>query len=156
MSDAQIHNALSAFAASVRQDRRAGQTSAREAALELRLAPRFQSLIEALLAICMPEAPRVLREWDNPGIGRPDLVFKREGTPARSFIELKQPETNLDPRRLRGHDQDQFRRFKKNPYGASATSTPFTSTRTANCRNRRSFCLQPPLTPRPSTRPLTD
>jgi hypothetical protein len=116
MPDEATTEALIAYAATIRQDRNANRSLAGDGtALELLLAPRMQALIEQLLAARMPLAPSVLPEYRRPGIGRPDLAFKRAGQPARAFIELKQPETSLDPRRLRGHDSDQFKRFSELP-----------------------------------------
>ena len=40
------------------------------------------------------------------------------GQRARAFIELKEPGKSLDPRRMRGHDTDQFRRFEQLPLWA--------------------------------------
>ena len=82
------------------------------------MAPKFQTLIETLLAQQLPLAPRVLPEYRRGGIGRPDLAFAREAQPARAFIELKQPNTSLMPNRLRGHDADQFRQFSELPLWA--------------------------------------
>jgi hypothetical protein len=70
----------------------------------------MQTLIETILE-GRPAPPRILPEFRRPGIGRPDLAFKRDGSPARAFIELKAPGTSLDPRRLRGHDKAQYDRF---------------------------------------------
>ena len=109
-------SALVDYAHAARQDRRANPAIAGDGtALELLLAPRFQALVEALLATRFPLPPRVLPEYRKGGIGRPDLAFARPSQPARAFIELKQPETGLAPNRLRGHDSDQFRRFNELP-----------------------------------------
>ena len=116
MSHESLAHIISEYARVVRLDRRANPSIAGDGtALELLLAPRFQSLFETLLALRLPLAPRVLPEYRRSGIGRPDLAFKREGQPARAFIELKQPDTGLLPSRLRGHDADQFRRFSELP-----------------------------------------
>jgi hypothetical protein len=84
---------------------------------ELALAPRFKSFVEAVLQLRFGLPPRVLPEYEKGGIGRPDLAFARDAQPARAFIELKQPATDLNPRRLRGHDAAQFRRFSELPLG---------------------------------------
>lgn len=106
-------DALIAFAAEIRADRRANPGIGGDGAqLELLLAPRFRALVQTLTG---PFGPRVLAEYVKQGIGRPDLAFAREGEPARAFIELKQPGIALDPARLRGHDADQFRRFRELP-----------------------------------------
>ena len=108
-------DALVAFAAAVRQDRRANTDAAGE---ELLLTPRMQALVENLVALRAPLGPAVLPERPNSGFGRPDLTLRRSGEPPRAFIELKQPETNIDPRRLRGHDLRQFERFRELPLWA--------------------------------------
>ncbi|HVC61147.1 MAG TPA: type ISP restriction/modification enzyme [Acetobacteraceae bacterium] len=108
--------ALISFAHAVRLDRRANPgNDGGGTALELLLAPRFQALVETLLAQRIGIPPRVLPEYRRPGIGRPDLAFAQPAQPARSFIELKEPGKQLDPKRLRGHDADQFRRFRELP-----------------------------------------
>ena len=113
MQDDAARDALIAFAAGARADRRANPgVGADGTALELLLAPRFHALVEALVG---PLGPRVLAEYTKHGIGRPDLAFARAAQPARAFIELKQPGTDLEPGRLRGHDADQFRRFRELP-----------------------------------------
>ena len=111
-----ITDALRGFAEAVRLDRRANPANAGDGtALELLLAPRFQALIETLLALRLGMPPRVLPEYRKRSIGRPDLAFARPSEPARAFIELKQPGTGLQPNRLRGHDAAQFRRFSALP-----------------------------------------
>ena len=108
--------ALVNFAREVRHDRRANPAVGGDGtALELLLAPRFQALVEALLAERMELPPRVLPEYRRAGIGRPDLAFAPIAQPARSFIELKVPGNSLDPKRLRGHDRAQFQRFQELP-----------------------------------------
>ncbi len=108
--------ALLHFAREVRRDRRANPAiGADGTALELLLAPRFQALVEALLAERMKLPPRVLPEYRRAGIGRPDLAFAPIAQPARSFIELKVPGNPLDPKRLQGHDKAQFQRFQELP-----------------------------------------
>jgi GNAT superfamily N-acetyltransferase len=116
MADNPATAALLAFAQAVRLDRRANPAVAGDGtALELLLAPRFQTLTEALIGLRVPVPPRVLPEYRRAGIGRPDIAFAREAQPARSFIELKEPGKSLDTRRFRGHDADQFRRFRELP-----------------------------------------
>ena len=108
-----LRDALTAYAAAIRADCRASPRAGGEGAQrELLLAPRFRALVEAMVG---PLGPRVLAEYVKPGIGRPDLAFARPGQPARAFIELKLPDAALDPARLRGHDADQFRRFRELP-----------------------------------------
>lgn len=70
------------FAAGARADRRANPGIAGDGTgLELLLAPRFRALIETLLALSLPLAPRVLPEYERRAIGRPDLAFARAGQP---------------------------------------------------------------------------
>lgn len=114
--DSPTTDALLGFARAVRADRQANAGIAGDGtALELLLAPRFQALIETLLGQRMGVAPRVLPEYRRAGIGRPDLAFAQAAQPARAFLELKEPGKGLDPKRWRGHDADQFRRFGELP-----------------------------------------
>jgi N-6 DNA Methylase len=111
-----IADHLAAFAASVRADREANPGIAGDGtALELLIAPRFRSLVEAVLNEMEIIAPVVLPEYNRRGVGRPDLAFARPGQPARAFIELKEPRKLLDTDNWRGHDADQFRRFGELP-----------------------------------------
>jgi hypothetical protein len=59
-----------------------------------------------------------LPEYERRGVGRPDLAFAHPASPARAFIELKEPRKPSDPALLRGHDADQFRRFTELPVWA--------------------------------------
>jgi len=103
-------DSLVAFAAQVRADRlRNPQVAGDGTALELLIAPRFQTLLEAVLPSVTVDPPGVLPEYRQAGVGRPDIAFAREATPARAFIELKEPRKSLDA--LAGHDADQFKRF---------------------------------------------
>lgn len=81
---------------------------------ETALAPAFQHLMEGLLAL-LPFATRliVMPEYNNPGVGRPDIALVRQGEPPRAFVELKAPAKSADPTRWRGHDQRQFERFQE-------------------------------------------
>ena len=107
-----IVDSIVEFAAAVRRDRKANPEAVGEGAgLELLLAPRFQALVEAVLPEVTAAPLSVLPEFQRPGVGRPDLALKRQGEPARAFIELKQPGLVLDPDRLAGHNADQFERF---------------------------------------------
>ena len=83
--------------------------------MELRLAPRFQRLLEALLPQVTSDELRVIPEFRRAGIGRPDLALVRTGNPPRAFIELKQPNLDLIPSRFTGHNADQFSRFCELP-----------------------------------------
>ena len=112
-----VQDRLIEFARDVRLDRRAraGALAGDGTALELLIAPHFHRLLTDLLRERLPEGPRILPEYERQGIGRPDLAFARPGSPARAFIELKEPNKAIDRRRLRGHDADQFRRFQELP-----------------------------------------
>ena len=107
------------FAAQVREDRTANPDAVGDGtALELLVAPRFQALVESALPEVVADAPSVLPEFRHPGVGRPDLAFVRPGSPARAFIELKQPNLVLDPTRFTGHNANQFARFCELPLWA--------------------------------------
>ena len=112
------------FAAEVRKDQAANPDAAGDGtAQELLLAPRFQTLIEAVLPQITAVAPNVLPEFRRSGVGRPDLAFIRPGSPARAFIELKQPGLVLNPARFTGHNADQFSRFCELPLWALCNFT---------------------------------
>ena len=114
-----ISDSIIEFAAQVREDRGANPDAVGDGtALELLIAPRFQALIEAVLPEIVGDAPNVLPEFRRPGVGRPDLAFVRPGTPARAFIELKQPDLALKPGQFTGHNSDQFARFCELPLWA--------------------------------------
>ena len=85
MSVEQIHNALLTYARDIRNAHAANPDVSEPA-----LAPRFQSLIETLLPL-LPMAPQLTigPEFNNPGVGRPDIALIRPGQPPRAFIELK-------------------------------------------------------------------
>ncbi len=83
--------------------------------MELLIAPRFQTLVEAILQVVTIDPPSVLPEYQRRGVGRPDIAFVRQGNLARAFIELKEPRNSLDRNHLRGHDADQFTRFSELP-----------------------------------------
>jgi hypothetical protein len=102
------------YARRIRELRRAGPTN-----IEQALAPSFQRLLEALLPHITTNQLIVVPEFATPGIGRPDIAFKRAGQPARAFIELKAPTKPGDPARYRdSHDRQQFERFKSLPVWA--------------------------------------
>ena len=106
---------LSQFAADARADIRANPSMAGEGTgYELLLAPRFRTLVEAMLPISLEAVaalPRVLPEYERGGVGRPDLAFVTPPQRASAFIELKAPDKSIDPARLRGHDREHFTRF---------------------------------------------
>src|SRR5665213_70729 len=106
-SDAQ-QAALRTYAHSVREARRAHAGISEPA-----LAPLFQRLVVDLLPTLLA-APKltVVPEFQNPGVGRPDIAFKRPGQPARAFIELKSADKTTDGSRWTvPHDKRQFGRF---------------------------------------------
>jgi len=114
-----IRDAIIAFASAVRADRAANPGIAGDGtALELLIAPRFKTLIEAVLPDITARPPAVLPEYERRGVGRPDLAFAQPASPARSFIELKEPRKPLDPDQFRGLDADQFARFSELPVWA--------------------------------------
>ena len=79
------------------------------------LAHEFHRLLDELLPT-LPAAPAlaILPEFENPGVGRPDIAFKRQGTQARAFIELKAADKSTDGARWRlPHDARQFARFSE-------------------------------------------
>jgi hypothetical protein len=80
------------------------------------LAPTFQQLLEGVLTL-LPIAPglRVVPEFRNAGVGRPDIALMRAGAPPRAFVELKAPSKPADPTRWRGQDKAQYERFKELP-----------------------------------------
>lgn len=114
----QVVQALQEFALSVRRDRRANPPTSDGSGLEPLLTPRFQTLVEDALAQLSAQPPRVLPEYRRPGVGRPDLAFAHEGSPARAFIELKEPRLSLEPKKFTGHNKEQFARFSNLPLWA--------------------------------------
>ncbi|HEV2300169.1 MAG TPA: hypothetical protein VGR91_01245 [Stellaceae bacterium] len=82
-----IQDLLVQFAAQVRSDRAANPGIAGDGtALELLIAPRFRSLVEAMLAEMGAVPPAVLPEYRLGGVGRPDLALARAGQPARASL----------------------------------------------------------------------
>lgn len=54
---------------------------------ETGLAPAFQQLVTGLIPRLLLVQPRtVVPEFNNPGVGRPDIALKRQGQPARAFV----------------------------------------------------------------------
>lgn len=113
-----VSQALQEYAQSVRRDRNVNPGTGDGSGLEPLLAPRFQTLVEAVLAQVSGKPPRVLPEYNRPGVGRPDLAFVHEGSPARAFIELKEPRLPLEPEKFTGHNKAQFARFANLPLWA--------------------------------------
>lgn len=115
-----LHAALVAYAARIRQARLTHPDISEPA-----LAPEFQRLLNDCLAL-LPAAPRlqVVPEFQNPGVGRPDIALKRPGEPARAFVELKHPAKPADPDRWKdAHDKRQYGRFKALPCWAASNFT---------------------------------
>lgn len=82
---------------------------------ETGLAPAFQQLLTELLPQ-LPNPPQltVVPEYNNPGVGRPDIALIRPGQPARAFVELKAPAIDADPRQWRTeHNRRQYGRLQE-------------------------------------------
>lgn len=119
-----IREHVTEFVTRVRADRAANPGIAGDGtALELLIAPTFQTLVQAVVDEISPRGWRVLPEYRQPGLGRPDLAFALPNSPARAFIELKEPRRSIEPDNLRGHDLDQFRRFRELPLWAQTNCT---------------------------------
>jgi len=105
-----VHDQLLRYAKRIRELRRA-----HAAVPENALAPAFQELLESLLADLPGGAGlTVVPEYDNPGIGRPDIALVRAGAPARAFLELKALDKPANPVRWRlPHDRRQFQRLQE-------------------------------------------
>lgn len=94
---------------------------------ETGLAPAFQQLITELLPL-LPTAPvlTVSPEYNNPGVGRPDIALIRQGQPARAFVELKAPAKSADPTRWAdAHDRRQFGRLKELAHWSTSNFAEF-------------------------------
>jgi hypothetical protein len=87
MAGAQITLLVQGYATTIRNLLRANPATP-----ETGLAPTFQQLITALLPL-LSAVPQLIvsPEFNQPGVGRPDIALKRQGQPARAFIELKAP-----------------------------------------------------------------
>ena len=101
---------LQTYAQRIRDHRRVNA-----AVSEPALAPTFQQLLEGLLPLLPIDQRLVISpEYQNPGVGRPDIALVRQGAPPRAFVELKAPSKPADPTRWRdAHDRRQFERFKE-------------------------------------------
>lgn len=98
------------YARRVREARRA-----HAAITEPGLAPEFYRLVQDLLPT-LEAAPELIAspEYQNPGIGRPDIALIRKGQPARAYVELKAIEKSADGTKWRdAHDKRQFARFSE-------------------------------------------
>ncbi len=104
-----VTSLLQTYARRIRELRRANADVA-----ETALAPAFQQLLEGLITL-LPTGPNliVMPEYNNPGVGRPDIALIRQGEPPRAFVELKAPTKSANPTQWRSHDQRQFERFKE-------------------------------------------
>lgn len=82
---------------------------------ETGLAPAFQQLVTNLLPTLPGVAAlTVVPEYNNPGVGRPDIALIRQGQPARAFVELKAPAKSADPARWKdAHDKRQYARLQE-------------------------------------------
>ncbi len=82
---------------------------------ETGLAPAFQQLFTALIPTLPTVVPLVVvPEFNNPGVGRPDIALKRQGQPARAFVELKAQSKRANPALWRdAHDRRQYERLKE-------------------------------------------
>jgi len=82
-----------------------------EAEPEAQLIPLVKGLLEE------PLGARVVIEARPKGdtkVGKPDLGVKRQGLLV-GFVELKAPGKGADPERYRGHDREQWERFRQLP-----------------------------------------
>ena len=91
------------------------------------LAPAFQELVERLLPL-LPAVPKltVSPEYNNPGVGRPDIALIIPGQPPRAFVELKAPAKDADPEKWKGaHDKRQYERLKELAHWSTANFADF-------------------------------
>jgi hypothetical protein len=82
-----------------------------EAEPEAQLIPLVKGLLEETLGV------RVVIEARPKGdtkVGKPDLGVKHQGLLV-GFVELKAPGKGADPERYRGHDREQWERFRQLP-----------------------------------------
>ena len=118
----EIRNHLKAYARRIREQLRANPE-----AIEPALAPAFQELVQSLLPH-LPAVPQltVSPEYNQRGVGRPDIALVRAGQPPRAFIELKAPAKSADPRRWRTpHDKRQHERLQELAHWASCNFAAF-------------------------------
>lgn len=114
--------ALQNFAQRIRDKLRANANTP-----ETGLAPDFQRLVQDLLPV-LPAVPTLVvsPEYNNPGVGRPDIALIRQGQPARAFIELKAPAKSGNPERWRdAHDKRQYERLKELAHWAACNFAEF-------------------------------
>jgi hypothetical protein len=104
MTDVLFMNSIRTYAKTIRDLLRANPATP-----ETGLAPTFQQLVTALLPL-LPAVPQLIvsPEFNQPGVGRPDIALKKQGQPARAFIELKAPTKSADPERWKdAHDKEE-------------------------------------------------
>ena len=113
---------LQAYARSIRNLLRA-----HPATPETGLAPSFQQLIASLIPTLPAVVPlTVVPEFNNPGVGRPDIALKRQGQPARAFVELKAMAKRANPTLWRdAHDKRQYERLKELAHWATSNFVDF-------------------------------
>lgn len=100
---------------------------AHAAVSEPALAPAFQELLQQLLGEVVGGAGLILvPEFNNPGLGRPDIALVHPGAPPRAFIELKSLDKPANPARWTiAHDKRQFGRLKELPSWSSCNFIDF-------------------------------
>lgn len=91
------------------------------------LAPAFQQLLTSLIPTLPAVVPlTVVPEFNNPGVGRPDIALKRQGQPARAFVELKAPTKRANPARWTdAHDKRQGERLKELAHWSTSNFVDF-------------------------------
>ena len=117
-----IHDHLKHYARRIREQLRANADASEPA-----LAPAFQELVENALAL-LPAIPQltVSPEYNNPGVGRPDIALIVQGQPPRAFVELKATSKSADPERWRSpHDKRQYGRLKELSHWSSSNFIDF-------------------------------
>ena len=117
-----IHDHLKHYARRIRE-----QLRANAGASEPALAPAFQELVENALAL-LPAIPQltVSPEYNNPGVGRPDIALIVQGQPPRAFVELKAVSKSADPERWRSpHDKRQYGRLKELSHWSASNFVDF-------------------------------
>lgn len=94
---------------------------------ETGLAPAFQQLLTALIPTLPGVVPlTVVPEFNNPGVGRPDIALMRQGQPARAFVELKAPAKRANPARWRdAHDRRQYARLQELAHWSTSNFSEF-------------------------------
>jgi hypothetical protein len=117
-----IHDHLKLYARRIREQLRANPDASEPA-----LAPAFQALVENILTL-LPAIPQltVSPEYNNPGVGRPDIALIVPGQPPRAFVELKATSKSADPERWRlPHDRRQYERLKELSHWSASNFVDF-------------------------------